>query len=151
MREVDWSAVSAISGIVQSVVVVASLCYVIVQLRQSTKALVANSLQEVLESDIGLISDYMQQRIDPHFTADDVVLSAEAERLFLWQIVKFIKIREYAWHQFRTGTLDEDSWETLKAPLPMVFSTRRARAVLEFYGGNPDFMAFLRQELAHLL
>jgi hypothetical protein len=129
-------------------VVVASLWYVAVQLRQSTKAMVASSLQEILESDIGLISDYMQQGVDPHFIGDDVVLSPEAERMFLWQIVKVIKIREYAWHQFRSGTLDEESWESYMAPLPGIFATRRARAVLDFYSGSPEFMRFMREQLA---
>jgi len=99
----DWTAIAAISGLVQSIVVMASLWYVIVQLRQSTKAMIASSFQEILEADIGIISDYMQQGIDPHFVGDDVTLSPEAERMFLWQVVKLIKIREYAWHQFRTG------------------------------------------------
>lgn len=151
LPEVNWTAISAICGLVQSIVVVASLWYVIVQLRQGTKALVAGSLQEVLESDIGLMSDYIQQGLDPHFTRDDVELSPAAERIFLWQTVKFIKIREYAWQQYRIGTLDEDSWQTLIAPLPMIFSTRRARAALDFYPGNPEFMVFLKQQIAEAL
>ena len=146
----DWTAISAISGLVQSVVVVASLWYVIVQLRQSTKAMIASSFQEILEADIGIISDYMQQGVDPHSIGDDVALSPEAERMFLWQVVKLIKIREYAWHQFRTGTLDEESWETLTAALPTIFATRRARSVLDFYTGNQDFMLFMRKQLADL-
>lgn len=145
---IDWTAIAAISGIVQTIVVVASLFYVIVQLRQSTKAMVASSLQEILESDIGLISDYMQQGLDPHSINDDVQLSPEAERMFLWQMVKVIKIREYGWHQFRSGTLDEDSWETLTAPLPSIFATRRARAALDFYSGHPEFMIFIKKHLA---
>lgn len=150
VHAVDWAVISAISDLVQSIVVVASLWYVIVQLRQSTKALMASSLQEVLESDIGLISDYMQQRIDPHLTSDDESLSPDAERLFMWQVVKVLKIREYAWHQFRTGTLDGESWATLTAPLPTIFATRRARAVLDFYTGHPDFIMFVRQQLSQL-
>lgn len=39
----DWTAISAISALVQSVVVVASPWYVIVQLRQSTEAMSASS------------------------------------------------------------------------------------------------------------
>ncbi len=146
----NWTAISAISGLVQTIVVVASLWYVIVQLRQSTKTMVTNSFQEILESDIGIISDYMRQGVDPHFIGDDVTLSPEAERMFLWQVVKVIKIREYAWHQYRTGTLDEESWETLTAALPKIFATRRARAVLDFYTGNEDFLIFLRNQLAQL-
>lgn len=146
----NWTAISAIDGLVQSAVVVASLWYVIVQLRQNTKAMIANSLQEILESDIGLISDYMRHGVDPHFIGDDAELSPEAERLFLWQIVKTIKIREYAWHQLRAGTLDEDSWDTYMAPISGIFATKRARAVLDFYSGSPEFMRFMRDQVANV-
>lgn len=146
----DWTAIAAVSGLVQTVVVVASLSYAIVQLRQSTKAMIATSLQEILESDIGLISDYMHQGVDPHHIGDDEELSPQAERAFLWQMVKVMKIREYAWHQFRSGTLDAESWETLTAPLPTIFATKRARAVLDFYTGHPDFLLFMKDQLADL-
>lgn len=145
----DWTAIGAISGIVQAVVVAASLWYVVVQLRQNTKAMIAGSLQEILESDIGIISDFMQQGVDPHFIGDDVELSPELERLFLWQIVKIIKIREYAWHQYKSGTIDKDSWESFLAPLPAIFATKRARSALDFYMGSADFMRFMRGQLAH--
>ncbi|RYG21268.1 MAG: hypothetical protein EON93_26090 [Burkholderiales bacterium] len=55
----DWNAVSATADIVGAIAVVVSLIYVGLQLRQNTKAIVANARQGVLDSDIGLISDYM--------------------------------------------------------------------------------------------
>lgn len=146
----DWTAIAAVSGLVQTIVVVVSLSYAIVQLRQNTKTMIASSLQEILESDIGLISDYMQQGLDPHSIRDDEALSPQAERMFLWQVVKVMKIREYAWHQFRNGTLDAESWETLTAPLPTIFATKRARAVLDFYTGHPEFLLFMKDQLADL-
>jgi hypothetical protein len=55
-ERMDWTVISAVSGLVQSAVVVAGLWYVTVQLRQNTKAVITSSLQEILEADIGIIS-----------------------------------------------------------------------------------------------
>jgi hypothetical protein len=48
-------------------------------------------------------------------------------RIFLWQVVRVIKIREYPWHQFRAGTLNEESSEFLTAPLPITGSANTRR------------------------
>lgn len=124
-----------------------SLGYVAVQLRQNTKAIVANSRQGLLDSDIGLISDYMNHAIDPHLVRDDTKLSPEDERRFTWLIVKALRVRESAWHQYRSGTLDEESWHSYMAPVPGIFSTRRARIVLGFYTGSPEFMRIVRERV----
>lgn len=140
----DWTAIAAVSGLVQTAVVVASLWYVARQLHKSTEAMVASARQNVLDADLGLISDYITYTIDPHLIGDDVKLSPEDERRMTWILVKAIRIREWAWHQYRAGGLDEDSWQSYMAPVPGLFSTARARRVLEFYTGNDEFIALLK-------
>lgn len=143
----DWNAVAAISAIIQAVVVIVSLGYVAVQLRQNTKAIVANSRQGLLDSEIGLISDYMNHAVDPHLVDDHTKLSREDERRFTWLIVKALRIREAAWHQYKSGTLDEESWRSYMVPVRGIFSTRRAQFVLSFYTGSPEFMRLIREQL----
>ncbi|RYG21267.1 MAG: hypothetical protein EON93_26085 [Burkholderiales bacterium] len=77
-------------------------------------------------------------------------LSPEDERRFTWLIVKALRIRETAWHQYRSGTLDEESWLSYMAPVPGIFSTKRSRVVLDFYTGSPDFMTEVRKRVAPL-
>lgn len=147
---IGWHVVSAISEAVGAVAVVVSLLYVAVQLRQSTKAIVASARQGVLDCEITLLGDYITHAIDPHLIGDDVTLSPEDERRFTWIVVKALRIREAAWHQYDLGTLDEDSWNSYMAPVAHMFSTRRARKVLDFYIGSPPFMRVLRQRLTDL-
>lgn len=147
---IDWNAVSAISDTIGAVAVVISLLYVAVQLRQSTKAIVASSRQGVLDCEITLLGDYITHAIDPHLIGDDVKLSPEDERRLTWIVIKALRIREAAWHQYVLGTLDEDSWNSYMAPVAGIFSTRRARKVLDFYVGAPPFMKLIRERLTDL-
>jgi len=144
----NWTAISSISDLVGAVVVVASLWYVAVQLRQNTKAIVASSRQVILDADLGLISDYMNHAVDPHLIGDAVKLSPEDERRFVWMVIKALRIRESAWHQYISGTLDEASWQSYMAPVAGIFSTKRAKSVLDFYAGSPEFLQLIRAQLA---
>lgn len=143
----NWEAVSSVSNLVSAVAVVVSLLYVAVQLRQNTKAVIAGSRQGLLDSDLGLISDYIAYAIDPHLIGDDARLSLEDERRFTWIVIKAIRIREWAWHQYMVGALDEASWRSYMAPVPGIFSTNRARAILDFYTGSPEFMRVMRDQI----
>ena len=139
----DWTAISAIIQLVGTVIVVASLFYVARQVRQNTDALLTSSRQSLLESDIGLISDYLTYSLDPHLILDDVELTAEDERRFVWIIVKAVRIREFAWHQYKSGSLDEKTWQSYMAPVGEMFATDRAKAVLKFYAGSQEFSDLL--------
>lgn len=143
----DWAAVGAVSGLVQTAVVVASLWYVASQLRKSTEAMIAGARQSVLDADLGLISDYIAYLVDPHLIDDETKLSPEDERRMTWIVIKAIRIRESAWHQYRAGGLDEETWQSYMAPVPGLFSTARARKVLDFYTGNDEFVALLKARL----
>lgn len=145
---VNWQAVSAISEIVATIAVVASLWYIAAQLRQNTKAIKASSRLSMLDGDLGLFSHFIDHGIDPHLIGDHVKLSPEDGRRFTWLIVKALRIREFAWHQFQDGMMDDHTWESYMAPVPGIFSTKRAQAVLDFYVGSPDFMAHIHERLA---
>lgn len=137
----NWAAISAVSDILAAIAVVASLWFVASQLRQNTKAIVANSRQGLLDADLGLISGFIDHAVDPHLISDKDKLSPEDERRLTWMVVKALRVREFAWHQYRSGILDEESWESYMQPVPGIFSSKRAQSVLEFYTGDKDFMA----------
>jgi hypothetical protein len=144
----DWTAISSASDLVAAIAVVVSLLYVAIQLRQNTKAIEASSRQGLLDGDLGLISEYMSHAVDPHLIGDDVKLSPEDERRFFWLVVKALRIREFAWHQYNSGILDESTWQSYMAPVGGIFSTKRARAVLDIYTGSAEFMQVIRSHLA---
>ena len=143
----NWTAISTISEVLGTAVVVVTLCYVAVQIRQNTKATLATSRQNLLEADLGLISDFIATDIDPHLIGDDVELSPQEMRRFTWIVIKAIRIREFAWHQYKSGSLDEETWQSYMAPVPGIFSTERAKAVLDFYTGSDEFMKILIEKI----
>lgn len=102
---IHWEAVSTISDLIGAIVVVVTLGYVAAQIRQNTNAIVANSRQSMLDVDVSLLGDFMNYAIDPHLIGDDVKLSPEDERRFTWIVIKAIRIREFAWHQYKAGNL----------------------------------------------
>ena len=144
----NWEAISTISDLVGAVVVVVTLGYVAVQIRQNTNALRASSRQALLDADLGLISDFIGHALDPHLIGDEVKLTPEDERRFTWLLVKGIRIREFAWHQYESGHLDEKSWHSYMAPVASMFATERAKAVLKFYTGSPEFARVLADWLS---
>lgn len=117
------------------------------QIRQNTKALTATTRQGLLDADLALISEFMGYSLDPHLIGDEVELTPEDERRFIWMIVKAIRIREFAWHQYKSGSLDEESWQSYMAPVAGLFSTNRAKAVLRFYTGSPEFLRIIAERV----
>lgn len=63
-------------------------------------------------------------------------------------VVKALRVREFAWHQYRAGILDEQSWQSYMEPVPGIFASDRARSVLEFYTGDAAFMKEVRARIA---
>jgi hypothetical protein len=61
---------------------------VAVQVRQNTNGILANSRQGLLDADLGLISDFIGRAVDPHLIGDEVELTPEDERRFIWLLVK---------------------------------------------------------------
>lgn|SRR6478672_6361292 len=143
----NWSIVSTIVDLVSVVGVIATLGYLAVQIRENTRATLAASRQGVIDSELGLLSDYIDHAIDPHFITDEMVLSPEDERRFTWIVIKALRIREFQWHQYIAGSLDEASWQSYMAPVPGIFASERAKAILQFYVGSPGFMQVLHDRL----
>lgn len=135
----NWEAISTVSELVGAVAVIVTLCYVAVQIRQNTNAIVANSRQGLLDADLGLITDFVTHAVDPRLLGDEVELTPEDERRMVWLLIKALRIREFAWHQYKSGSLDEKSWQSYMAPVAGLFATERAKAVLKFYTGSPEF------------
>ena len=149
--QLNWSAISAVSDLFAAIAVVISLWYVAAQLRQNTKAIVASSRQGILDADLGLIAGFIDHAIDPHLISDDEKLSTENERRLTWMVVKALRIREFAWHQYKLGLLDEPTWQSYMEPVPGIFSSKRARSVLDFYTGDEDFLKEIRFRISKMV
>lgn len=146
--QLNWAAISAVSDILAAIAVVASLWFVASQLSQNTKAIIANSRQGLLDADLGLISGFIDHALDPHLISDSDELTPENERRVTWMVVKALRVREFAWHQYKSGILDEQSWQSYMEPVPGIFTSERARSVLEFYTGDEAFLEEVRARIS---
>lgn len=145
---VNWTAISTISELVGAIAVVITLGYVAVQIRQTTNAILVHSRQALLDADVSLISDFLEHGIYPSLFRDEATLSPEDERKFTWLLIKALRIREFAWHQYKSGNLDETTWQSYMAPVAGMFGSERAKSVLKFYTGSPEFAQVLNDWLS---
>jgi hypothetical protein len=103
----------------------------------------ANSRRTLLRADLASIGEFITHAVDPHLIGDDIELTPEDERRFIWLVVKAIRSWEFAWHQCKEGNLDEKSWQSYMAPVGSMFASERAKWVLSFYRGSPEFSKVL--------
>jgi len=117
----QWAYLAQIIGVI---VVIASLAYVAVQVRQNTVTQIAASRQATLAADMELLSWCMEHPEDAlglGNAVEDVRSTA-----FL---VAYVRIREFMWYQYQNGILDQTTWESYMAPTAAVFDSDLARRI----------------------
>ena len=110
----NWEAVGAVAEILGVIVVVVSLFYLAIQVRQNTKTVAANTIQSISNtaSDIS-----MRVAESPHLSRLLVKLLANTEELsseeaMQLQLVMRAMVRnlENYYYQYQRGYLEEDMW-----------------------------------------
>jgi len=139
--------VAAIAEVVSSIAVLVTLIYLSVQTRQNTEALLAVSRQATLQGEMTALSTLVTYPVD-FPSADDADWSAEQELRFEALLIQTLRVREFAWFQYRGGTLDEATWQSYLRPLAGIFASARARRLLDKYYGDPKFKAYLADWLS---
>lgn len=56
-------------------------------------------------------------------------------------------MREFAWYQYRNGVLDQTTWESYLAPARVVFAKPEARAILDSFTANREFVDYIKNFL----
>ena len=134
-----------VAQIVGVVLIIASLVYVAVQVRQNTDAQLTASRQATLAAHVELLSrsmDYPEATEALGISNDDIRFNA-------W-LVMYLRITEFAWYQYQNGILDKISWESFMAPTVAVFAAERARRVWDsdVIRLDPGFRAHIDRALA---
>lgn len=132
-----------LSQILGVLVVVGTLLYLSVQVKQGAKALNATSRQATMTAEI----EFLMKSIDyPESTAGlgNDTLTTEQVRFTAW-LVSYLRIREFAWFQYQHGILDATTWNSYMAPTGAVFASDWAINV--WRSGaikmDADFMAYV--------
>ena len=103
----NWTKISAITEIVSSVAILATLGYLAIQTQQNTAALVSASRQQSLNSELELL----RMRLDYPETANGYADDALFHRRGITTAALF-RIREHQWFQLQDGQLDKASFRS---------------------------------------
>jgi hypothetical protein len=124
---------SAISELVSSIAIIATLVYLAIETRQNTLATQASVRQAMLAEDRELLFKAMEYPFIARNQVPDLA-SDEAYQAGAW-ILAFLRSRESFWLHYQNGTIDEETWLSYRAPIldllsndfPRVFWVARTR------------------------
>lgn len=144
----NWVAAGAIGDIVGALAVVISLIYLAVQIRNQNLEAKAATIQQVLQTNANSISQLQDPALAQIWLAglDDIGALSDVERLrFVIYITTIMRSYENAFFQWRSGRLDDETWNTLVAVVRDVKSTPMYSQVLEIrrHHFRPEFMNYM--------
>ena len=149
----NWEALGAIGEIVGAVVVVLTLGYLAVQMRQNTRAVRVASFHQVADSfsavslavvqDPTLVSLLMRVSVNPENLARE-----EHARLTFFLLTLFRRAESMFFHS-EQGTLQRESWHGIRATLADGLSTSLTQRWWSenAHRFNPAFRAYVEAEL----
>jgi hypothetical protein len=122
---VSWEALSAISDFLAAIVVIVTLGYLAVQIRQNTKAISGASIDSItnhafqeLRWSAELTDLCMKSESDP-----DSLSELEHRKLVLWGIAS-LRNRQDEYFQWRQGSLSDEVWRASESILPGILGGR---------------------------
>ncbi len=116
-----------LAEIVGVVLVIASLIYVAMQLRQNTDAIRAQSRQSLLTaSQAELYSETENPEIVVSIIKSGALTPEESIKVSSWLFASF-RTRQFAWLQHRGGIIDDAQWQTEVAVIRFYFDSQRVR------------------------
>jgi len=147
---VNRSKLADLSEILSSIVIVATLVYLAVEITQNTKALEAQTSQAVMESaqeelfvllehpevTIALGSDEPMNELD-HIRLDNFLTAS-------------LRSREFAWLLYEDGAIGQEQWNTEIAVLVTIMDPKKTRLWWRNLGSqyfSPEFVKFVNSVL----
>jgi hypothetical protein len=113
--------------ILANVGVVIGLIFLILEIRQNTSALLAESRQSVLSSTQTELFTLMNNTdIIASIIKEDPLSATESMRLDLF-LTAAMKAREYSWLQYEDGLIDESQWRAEVKNIEIIFDATRTR------------------------
>ena len=136
--------IASIAEIVGAVVVVVTLIYLTLQLRQNNALLRSQSRQAQLASDqssilLGFDHTDLLQKLN-----SDEPLSPEEQMKLNFIYALDMRNREFEYFQYREGLLDEDAWKSFRGIILMNHATKKGRVWWAKIGRgifDPEFVA----------
>ena len=110
-----------IAEILGAILVVVTLVFLTLQIRQQTKALKATTIQEVMQSELAMMSILAEHAgVWEKIIAGLPLAPGEETRRAIVIFNVYMIETEHRFHQFNTGFLDTQPWEGRLGTLPIV-------------------------------
>lgn len=136
-----------LAEIIGFVVVVVTLIYLSLQVRQGAELLRSESRQTQVNN--GLVGVYKlveHPELGRTFSGTETPNLADKTKLQFW-IIGQMRAREHEWLQFKSGAMDEVTWLSYRGVIYFVLGTERARALWRLCSPyfNADFAAMVEE------
>jgi len=140
----NWDALGAIGELVGALGVIATLVYVAVQLRQSTRAVRAATLNATTASQQAELrwSSDIGQAVTTAFHRPEELTELETHQVTEWMTAAFLA-RENEYRQHQKGLLERDKWEQSKTIVQMIAGIPWFRNWWSEYGRHVYTVSFV--------
>lgn len=121
--------ISYLAEIIGVIVVVVTLIYLTIQVRQGADLLRSESRQAQVTNDQSGVFQFIEHpELGRFFSQVETPDFSEKTQLLFW-IISQMRAREHEWLQYRSGALDEETWLSYRNVIYFVLGTERARAL----------------------
>lgn len=130
-----------LAEIIGVIVVVVTLIYLSVQVRQGAELLRSESRQaQVANDQNGVYKIVEHPELGRLFSQQETPSFEEKTKLQFW-IIGQMRAREHEWLQHRSGAMDEETWLSYRDVIYFLLGTERARALWDMCSPffNPDY------------
>jgi hypothetical protein len=136
-----------IAEIVGVILVVVTLVFLTLQIRQNTRALRSTTIQSVMQSELAMMSILVENAATwEKISSGSPLASGEETRRAIVLFNVYMIETESRYHQFKTGYLDPQPWEGRLGTLPAVVRMPVFKLWRASHGGQShaaDFLALL--------
>ncbi len=118
---------AALGELVAAVVVVITLAYLTIQVRQGNSLARAQTRQTMMEQTRAELYKLIDEPSILHcFTKEEALTPDEKVRFTSW-LAAAMRQRQYEWWQYRSGVIDRATWQTYQRLIPEHLGTQRAQ------------------------
>ena len=116
-----------LAEVIGVIIIVVTLIYLSVQVRQGAHLLRSESRQSLQVSDREILLAFLDHMDLFDKVADQEELSRVDQRRFSCLWIINMRAREHEWFQYRDGILDETTWLSYRKILPLIVGSKRHR------------------------
>jgi len=137
--------IAYVAEIIGVIVVVVTLIYLSMQIRQGAELLRSESRQAQVTNDQNGVYKFVEHpELGRLFSQKETPSFAEKTKLNFWMIGQ-MRAREHEWLQYRSGALDEETWLSYREVIYFLLGTERTRELWDLCSPffNSDYVGMV--------